>query len=233
MGAQSIEQQVLPLLERNREAKDKLLRLVKNILRSGTRADGLIRDLLDFARVEAGTLQVELGEELVGDLVDELFSMVRGIAEQRQIALQSEVDNSLYARCDRPRIIQVLGNLVGNALKFTPEGGKVTVRANSFEGEEVLISVSDTGPGISEEHLERVFDRYWQAEETRRQGTGLGLAIAKGIIEAHGGRIWARSRINEGSTFLFTLIEAAPTQTGVGPLEEAPRPEPSKDPDLS
>jgi signal transduction histidine kinase len=111
---------------------------------------------------------------------------------------------------DRARMIQVFSNLVGNAIKFTPPDGRIEVAIHDTESGSVSFSVRDTGTGIAPDALPHVFDRYWQPEQTRGQGTGLGLAIAKGIVEAHGGRISARSRLGEGSTFFFTL----PVATG-------------------
>jgi signal transduction histidine kinase len=105
--------------------------------------------------------------------------------------------------CDRERVLQVLSNLIGNALKFTSEGGTITVSAREREGV-VRFAVSDTGCGIAADQLPHIFDRYWQAKSAR-DGVGLGLSIAKGIVEAHGGRIWVESRINQGTTFYFTL----------------------------
>ena len=98
----------------------------------------------------------------------------------------------------------MLSNLVGNAIKFTPEGGRIRIQAERREGE-ALISVRDTGRGIPEDVLPHIFERYWQPEETRHQGAGLGLSIVKGIVEAHGGRIWVESRPGAGTTFFFTL----------------------------
>jgi signal transduction histidine kinase len=108
------------------------------------------------------------------------------------------------ARCDRERILQVLANLVGNAIKFTPERGEVALRSER-QGPEVIVSVHDSGPGIPEDQQARIFDRYWQARETAQLGTGLGLSIAKGLVELHGGRIWVQSRIGQGTTVSFSL----------------------------
>src|SRR6185436_15004436 len=107
-------------------------------------------------------------------------------------------------RADDGRIIQVLGNLLRNAIKFTPQGGRIVVTAEDRDGK-LTLSVQDSGSGIPSENLDRIFDRYWQsADGSRARGTGLGLSIAKGIVDAHGGRIWVESRVGEGSTFSFS-----------------------------
>jgi signal transduction histidine kinase len=114
-------------------------------------------------------------------------------------------------------VLQVLGNLLGNAVKFTPDGGLLTVGAREHQGE-VWLWVKDTGSGIRPEALPHVFERYWQAKDAESRGTGLGLCIAKGIVEAHGGRIWAQSELDQGSTFTFTL------PVGASSAEAEPRP---------
>ncbi|MGZ3460603.1 MAG: sensor histidine kinase, partial [Archangium sp.] len=128
--------------------------------------------------------------------------------------------------CDRTRVLQVFGNLLGNAVKFTPDGGQLTVGARAHRGE-VHLWVRDTGAGIRPEALPHVFERYWQAKDAESRGTGLGLYIAKGIVEAHGGRIWAQSQLGKGSIFTFTLPVAGwstdreapptPSPSGRGP----------------
>jgi signal transduction histidine kinase len=116
-------------------------------------------------------------------------------------------EGSALVSADRERVLQVLANLIGNALKFTPKGGEIKILAN-LEPSEVRFTVQDTGPGIPAEHLNHVFDRYWQAKSTAKLGTGLGLSIAKGIVEAHGGRIWVESPPGSGAAFQFTLPAA-------------------------
>ena len=108
----------------------------------------------------------------------------------------------------------MLSNLVGNALKFTPSGGRVTIAAEPH-GTMVRFAVLDTGPGIASEHVPRIFDRFWKNETLGTRGTGLGLFIAKGIVEAHGGRIWVESRIGQGATFYFTLPIAEPAASQI------------------
>lgn len=167
--------------------------------------DRLRQDLLDVAAIEAGRLSFEPHETALAEVVDDVLGTVAGMAGEKALAVESSVSAELPAVwADRERLHQVLSNLVGNAVKFTPAEGHIRVRAVR-EGDEVRVAVEDTGPGIPMEHLEHVFDRFWQARSTRRAGAGLGLAIARGVVEAHGGRIQARSEVGKGTTFEFTL----------------------------
>jgi signal transduction histidine kinase len=180
------------------------------IRRSANRANRLISDLLDVARIQAGGLAVEPVPVEAASLVQEAVEAATPLASGKKLTLRREVPEDLAAVCsDRERVLQVFGNLIGNAIKFTPEGGQITVRAEN-ETEHVRFAVCDTGPGIPPEHLPHVFDRYWQAKSTAKLGTGLGLSIAKGIVEAHGGRIWVESEPGQGASFLFTLPFAPP-----------------------
>jgi signal transduction histidine kinase len=177
--------------------------------------DRLRQDLLDVAAIEAGRLSFEPGETALREVVDDVLAGLAGVAAEKGLTLESHVADDLPAVwADRERLHQVLGNLVGNAVKFTPAMGRVCVRASldPEAGEDghpgVRVAVEDTGPGISAEHLPHVFDRFWQARSTRRAGAGLGLAIARGVVEAHGGRISAMSEPGQGTTFEFTLPAA-------------------------
>jgi len=164
----------------------------------------LIQDLLDVSRIEAGQLRVHPAPLPVPPLLDDALDLVRMAAGARGISLEVDVQGGLpRVFADRDRVLQVLSNLLGNAVKFTPRGGRVRLRAWGTKGE-VEIAVSDSGPGIPPDHLPLVFDRFWQGD-ARRVGAGLGLAIARGIVEAHGGRIRAESASGAGSTFSFTL----------------------------
>jgi signal transduction histidine kinase len=125
------------------------------------------------------------------------------LAEAKQIALAVDLIDLPRLEADPERIYRVLSNLLGNAVKFTPEGGTITLRA-AQRGDELLIAVIDTGPGIAADHLPHVFERYWKGRPASAAGTGLGLYIAKGIVEAHGGRIWAESS-DAGARLIFTL----------------------------
>ncbi len=166
---------------------------------------GLITELLDAARLDAGQpLAVKPRPEPVGELLGEALALVEPQATRAGLRLEQHLAPGLMALCDRERILQVLANLLGNAVKFTPAGGTVTVEARSEAGE-VRVAVRDTGPGIPEHEQPRLFVRYWQARGTAHRGSGLGLYIARGLVEAHGGRLWVESVPGAGSTFTFTL----------------------------
>jgi len=168
------------------------------------RMDRLVSDLLDATRIEGGNLRIDKQTHDVAEVVAQVVEVLTPVASGKSQTLATTTAHGTPVRCDRDRLYQVLSNLAGNAIKFTPEGGTITFRAESTE-EEVILIVSDEGPGISESDLPHIFDRYWQASGPRRLGLGLGLAIAKGIVMAHGGRIWAESRLGQGSTFYVAL----------------------------
>jgi PAS domain S-box-containing protein len=165
----------------------------------------LIRDLLDVSAIEAGRLSVERRPAALAPIIATAAGLMSGEVEQRSITLAVDVPPDLrVANVDATRVVQVISNLLGNAIKFTDAGGTVTVRAANGPTS-VVVSVEDTGVGIEPEALNRIFDRFWQARPTPRRGSGLGLAIARGIIEAHGGRIWVESEVGRGSVFSFSL----------------------------
>jgi PAS domain S-box-containing protein len=175
------------------------------IRRSVDQANHLIEDLLDVARMEAGRLTIEATRLDAAGLLQEVAELHHALAAARAIRLEIDTDASLSPiHADRARILQVFGNLIANAIRFSPQGGKVSVRAWREQGM-VRFSVSDEGPGIAPESIQHIFDPFWQAARTGTGGAGLGLAIARGIIEAHGGRIWAESEPGKGSTFHFTV----------------------------
>ena len=175
------------------------------IYRAATRMDRLIQDLLDVTLIEAGHLTIEGGQLSAGALVSEAVDMQRPLASSSSLELRVEVDPDVAEVWgDRDRLLQVFENLIGNAIKFTQAGGRITAGATS-RNEEVVFWVADTGCGIPPENQPRVFDRFWQATRTEREGAGLGLPITKGIVEAHGGRIWVESTAGHGSTFFFTI----------------------------
>ena len=180
-------------------------RQVEIVRRAADRMNRMIQDLLDVKRIEGGRLSMDLRPEEVGALVSDTIEMLRPLAVGSSIVLESSVAEGLPAVvADAARIQQVLSNLVGNAVKFTPRDGQVTVIAEPL-AMEVRFGVVDTGPGIPPEQVPHIFGRFWQAKPSDKRGIGLGLAIAKGIVDAHGGRIWVESRVGSGSTFYFTL----------------------------
>lgn len=184
---------------------DPLRGAFETIHRSATRANRLIEDLLDVSRIEAGRLTIAPGSEPPAQIANEAVELLRGIAAERGIALTLQAQASLPSvRADRMRVLQVLDNLLGNALKFTQTGGTITVTV-THDGDAVRFAVRDTGAGIAADQLPHVFDRFWQATQGSRSGAGLGLAIAKGIVEAHGGVIGVESQPGTGSMFWFTL----------------------------
>jgi signal transduction histidine kinase len=186
------------LLPRQREQ-------LQMIHRAAGQMNRLIQDLLEVAAMEAGHVSLELRPEPVEPLVRGACSSHTHSAAAKQITLSCDFGNDLPdVLADADRIHQVFGNLIGNALKFTPEGGQVRVRVDR-DGEVVRFAVHDTGDGIRKEDVPRVFDRFWQAQRTRQGGAGLGLAISRNIVAAHGGEMWVESDVGQGSTFVFTL----------------------------
>ncbi|MEK7849764.1 MAG: ATP-binding protein [Candidatus Omnitrophota bacterium] len=173
------------------------------------RLSSLINDILDFSKLEAGKMKIELVETSIGKVVEEACEGLVSWANSKDIRLIKNIqDNNIpQLKADPNRIIQILNNLIGNALKFTPKGGSVTVEVVSSDGG-VRVSVQDTGMGIPKEDLNRVFEKFLQLGERRQtdvSGTGLGLSIAKDIVELHGGKIWAESEQGQGAKFIFTL----------------------------
>lgn len=175
------------------------------IQRSARGMDGLIRDLLDVTQIETGRFSIARSAVDIYAIIDDAVAVAGKQATARGVRLETDVPPGLPSiLADRSRIAQVLGNLLGNALKFTPNQGRVVVRARS-NADAVEVAVEDTGRGIAAENVPRVFDRYWQAERATREGVGLGLTIVRGIIEAHQGWIDVESEIGVGTTFRFAL----------------------------
>jgi len=178
---------------------------LQRIKRSGERMNRLVQDLLDVAKLEAGRVAIATRPIDVAAMMREAHGMLAGIASEKGLRLELEVSEGLQPIvADEGRVIQVLSNLVGNAVKFTNAGGAITLRAVDAPGG-VKFSVSDTGVGMTQEQLSKLFGEFWQANPADRRGIGLGLSIAKGIVEAHGGRIWVESQPGVGTTFHFTL----------------------------
>jgi len=182
-----------------------VVKLVDTIQRAVDKMQVLIGDLLDFDKIQSGTFAIETRAESVIRLAMPVIEGFRLLAEDKRQTLELDLPVGLpEVAVDAHRIGQVISNLLGNAIKFTPEGGRIRVSAQQ-QGNEVIVSVADTGAGIPVEHLSKVFDWFWQAQGTKHMGSGLGLSIAKGIVEAHAGRIWVESESGKGSSFSFTL----------------------------
>ena len=176
--------------------------------RAADRANRLIQDLLDVATIEAGRLSVRTKRVDLVELVEEVGSQMRLGADLEGVDLSVDVPADLPAvEADRDRILQVMSNLIGNGLKFTPSGGQVTVAAERTP-DGVSVTVSDTGPGIEPEMEEHLFDRFWRGHGANLRGAGLGLAIVKGILEAHGTQVDVETEVGRGSAFSFTLPTA-------------------------
>ncbi|HEY6146745.1 MAG TPA: HAMP domain-containing sensor histidine kinase [Thermoanaerobaculia bacterium] len=195
---------VLSLETPEGESGNRIRRDAERIQSYATRMARLIGDLVDVVSIDAGKLAVTPVRQDGAELIDEAIDAFRGIAEKKNISLTKIEGAPFVAELDRQRLLQVLVNLIGNAIKFTAPGGSVSVHAES-KGGEVLFRVRDTGSGIPPTMLESVFDRFWQVGENDRRGQGLGLYISRCIVEAHGGRIWAESEEGKGSEFLFTI----------------------------
>ena len=180
----------------------------ETIRRTAERMSRLVDDLLSAATIEAGRLMAEARPHSAAALVQEAVEAMAPLAAERALRLTSSAPAELpEVLCDPDRILQVLSNLLGNAAKFTPSGGEIRVDAIAAEGH-VRFAVSDSGPGIREEHMEHLFEPYWRGQPMRSPGVGLGLYIAKGIVEALHGRIWVESEPGKGTTFFFTLPDA-------------------------
>jgi signal transduction histidine kinase len=175
----------------------------------------LIQDLLDVAVIESGKLSLQVREQEPAPLVLQARHMFEVEAADHDIRLDARIATNLpLLSADGARIVQALGNLLRNAIKFTPNGGNITVGVDARDAR-VQFWVSDSGPGIPVENQARLFDRYWQSSNGARvRGTGLGLSITKGIVDAHGGEIWVRSTPGEGSTFTFAIPAATPPARG-------------------
>ncbi len=194
------------------ELNEKQDEYVKDISASGTHLLSLINDILDLSKIEAGRMELELTEFDLRQAIDNALTLVRERAGRRGIALHQVIEERLgEIRGDERKVKQVLLNLLSNALKFTPEGGRIDVRAGIVDGT-AEISVTDTGVGIAPEDQEAVFEEFRQVggAEKKAEGTGLGLALSRKFIELHQGRIWVKSQVGIGSTFTFTLPVLGP-----------------------
>ena len=189
------------------EVNEKQAEYLADILESARHLLSLINDILDLSKIEAGRIELDPTEFSLPAAIDNTLTLVRERAHRRAIELERTIDDSVGNVCaDERKVKQVILNLLSNALKFTPEGGRVAVRARTYDGW-AEVSVTDTGIGIAPEDQETVFDEFRQVGSAAKnvEGSGLGLAISRKFIELHGGRIWVQSALGAGSTFAFTL----------------------------
>lgn len=189
--------------------------VIARLRRGTTRLNRLIGDLLDVTRIEAGTLTVDPSPIAPETVVDEVVDLLAAQATEKQLRIEVSVPpHAPMIFADRDRLVQVLMNLLGNAIKFTPPGGVVAVTA-ARHGDAVRFEVRDTGPGIPQKDVPHVFDRFWQARSTASQGTGLGLFIAKGIVQAHGGSMNVESAEGLGTSVAFSMSVAPDVESEV------------------
>jgi phosphoserine phosphatase RsbU/P len=192
-------------------------RLLRNIKQSADRMQVLVTDMLDLVRLRSGKAKMAMQYLDVQDLVEEAGMLMRPLLDEKQQRVETSLpSHSLRIMGDRRRLEQVLLNLLSNANKFTPTGSTVRVSVTD-EGDEVTLSVADEGPGISPEGQERLFEQFYTdrtSSPSHNIGVGLGLPIAKGIVEAHGGRIWVESEVGRGSTFHFSIPKEGPEDAG-------------------
>ena len=191
---------------------EKQVRYLTRIKFNADRLTRLINDLLDLSRIEAGKIELKPTYLSLVTLAQEVAESIRPAALEKLISLEvASPGANVTAWADRDKVIQILMNLVGNAIKFTPPHGKVSVAIKRNGDQWMQISVADTGPGISREEANKIFDRFYQiAQAGKTKGTGLGLAISKALVDMHGGKIWVESKVGRGSTFSFTLPAEQP-----------------------
>jgi signal transduction histidine kinase len=213
-------------LLRQRAADDRVRNGADSIERIALRMEQIIAGLLDAAQIEAGHFSLQRAPLVVDDVVLEVGEMLGAVAQPKAIQLQVQIEEPhLMVMADRGRVLQVLTNLVGNAVKFTHEGGTITITATRT-GDAVQVLVRDGGSGIAADHLPHVFDRFWKSGDNA--GTGLGLYIARGIVEAHGGRLSVHNDPGGGAIFAFTLpaLDIAPVAAAATAGQSAPVPPP-------
>ena len=190
----------------NKQASESAFKnLCEMIDRSTKRMNRLIQDVLDEALIErAGGLPINPQPHSAHSLTEEVCEVSRMQARAKTVSIECHIDDHAMVYADRDRLLQVLTNLIDNAIKFTPEGGRIMVKSQTME-DHVRFSVSDTGPGIPETYRDKIFEPYFQVPGNSHRGSGLGLAIAKRIVEQHGGSIWFEPTEGQGTTFIFTI----------------------------
>jgi signal transduction histidine kinase len=175
------------------------------VMQGISRMERLLYDLLDMARIESGTLNIVRRQHDIGALLREVLQIYEPMFVSRDITFTVDIPpQSVEAFFDHDRIVQVLSNLLGNAMKFTPGGGVVALRADR-QAKHVVFALHNDGAGISPSALPHIFERFWQLDSNERRGLGLGLSICRAIVTAHGGQIWAESEVGRGAMFRFTL----------------------------
>ena len=195
------------LLDGAKDNPEVATKFLQTIQRNSERLQFLIEDLLTISELESGRLKMNLQSLRLRSLVDRVLEDFKTQAESRRVELKNELPD-LTARGDSDRLQQVLGNLVGNAIKYGREGGHVHVSGQLLNGSAIELCVRDDGPGIPNDSLERIFERFYRVDKARSReqgGTGLGLSIVKHIVASHGGKVWAKSELGHGSAFYFTL----------------------------
>jgi two-component system phosphate regulon sensor histidine kinase PhoR len=189
--------------------EDQAFQFVQVIKRHTDRLTKIVEDLLMLSRIETKEFQLKMEAIPLRDFIDDVVEFVKEPAEKKKISLsRNEILSSLAVQADRSYLEQILINLLDNAIKYTPEGGRVTVSAIEKDSKEIQFSVEDNGIGIPKEDLSRIFERFYRVDKGRSKelgGTGLGLSIVKHLVQAHGGRVWVESQIGKGSTFYLTL----------------------------
>ena len=196
-------------------------RTVERISRSVQRADQMLSDLLAISAIETGNFAIESAPVDAAELILGILESQYSLATAASVIVAADVSPDLpMLLADEKRLVDVLENLVGNAVKFTAPGGSITIGANN-QGSEVLLWVKDSGLGIAAEQMPHIFDRFWQAAKKERRGIGLGLSICKAVIEAHGGRIWAESTLGVGTTMFFTIPAVPQAEQRSRPAEVA------------
>jgi signal transduction histidine kinase len=189
------------VLARDPPDPERRLRRVESIHRSARRMDNLIRDLVDATMIEHGGVQLAAQDAEVAAILRETADMFAAQASEKGLVIDATSPGGLKIACDRDRVLQVLGNLVANALRFTPREGRITLRAEQRD-DVVRFEVTDTGPGVHAADLPHIFELYWNSD---RKGAGLGLYIARSLVQAHGGQIGVDTAPGRGATFFFLL----------------------------
>jgi len=189
--------------------EDVAFQFVQVIKKHTDRLTKIVEDLLMLSKIESKEFQLQIKVISIRELIDDVFDFVKEPAEKKRISIsQNEIPSSMSVEADRNYLEQVLINLLDNAIKYSPEGGTITISAIEKDPKEIQFSIKDNGIGIPREDLPRIFERFYRVDKGRSQelgGTGLGLSIVKHLVQAHGGKVWVDSQLGKGSAFYFTL----------------------------